>query len=369
MLIRLLFHLIFFSILTLAESFSAVSPATVPPPPSSPSIPSADVLIIHNSLPGPLPPGIIDGNTILDMLGHFGLSGTVQPIENYRSGDIQRFRYIFILGVDQRRMHFPQDFLADLRNSGIPAFWIADHVDELMIDRPFAENIGFRLDEKRRQEGFVSVYYKGRILTKGEPSLFILDIFDPSRVRVPATALHKDGATMPYIVQSGRFWYCADSPFSFTKEGDRYLVFCDLLHDFFGVHHPEERKALVRIEDVSIESEPDDLIAIADYLYSKKIPFQVSLIPIFKDPENKEEIYLSDRPQFVRAVHYMVSRGATIVLHGVTHQYHGKTGDDHEFWDVQSARPISGNIPALVEQKLRVGLEEFFSNGIYPVTW
>ena len=174
---------------------------------------------------------------------------------------------------------------------------------------------------------------------------------------------------MPYMVRSGSFWYCADSPFSYAEEGNRYLVFCDLLHDFFGIHHPEERKALVRIEDVSVDSDPDDLRDLADYLYGKKIPFQISLISIFKDPETKEEIYLSDRPQFVRAIHYMISRGATIVMHGVTHQYHGRSGDDYEFWDDQSGKPASGDAQAVVEQKLRTGLEECFLNGIYPVTW
>ena len=155
---------------------------------------------------------------------------------------------------------------------------------------------------------------------------------------------------MPYMVRSGSFWYCADSPFSYAEEGNRYLVFCDLLHDFFGIHHPEERKALVRIEDVSVDSDPDDLRDLADYLYGKKIPFQISLISIFKDPETKEEIYLSDRPQFVRAIHYMMSRGATIVMHGVTHQYHGRSGDDYEFWDDQSGKPASGDAQAVVEQ-------------------
>jgi hypothetical protein len=57
------------------------------------------------------------------------------------------------------------------------------------------------------------------------------------------------------------------------------------------------------------------------------------------------------------------------VMHGVTHQYHGRSGDDYEFWDDQSGKPVSGDAQAAVEQKLRVGLEECFSNGIYPVTW
>ena len=366
MILRLLFQLVFFVILAMGECDAAipVAPASLPP-----AIPSSDVLVIHDSLPGPLPPGWIDGNNVLDLLGHFGLRGTLQPIENYRPGDLARFRFVIVLSIDERQVSYPHEFLSDIRNTRLPVFWIANHLDDLLKDQQFSDNLGFKLAASPPLPGFQSVSYKGQLLIKGEPSLFPLEILDSSKVQVLATAIRKDGSSMPYMVRSGSFWYCADSPFSYAEEGNRYLVFCDLLHDFFGIHHPEERKALVRIEDVSVDSDPDDLRDLADYLYGKKIPFQVSLISIFKDPETKEEIYLSDRPQFVRAIHYMISRGATIVMHGVTHQYHGRSGDDYEFWDDQSGKPASGDAQAVVEQKLRTGLEECFLNGIYPVTW
>lgn len=369
MVFRFLLQIGFFILLAMGECYSAV-PALPPAVPTlPPPIPSSDVLVIHDSLPGPIPPGWVDGNNVLDLLGHFGLKGTLQPIENYRSGDLDRFRFIIVLGVDERQVSYPQVLLADIRNTRLPVFWIADHADELFKDPQFSANLGFKMVDSPPLTGFESVSYKGQLLIKGEPSLLPLEILDPSRVQILATAVHKNGSSVPYMVRSGSFWYCADSPFSYAEEGNRYLAFCDLLHDFFGIHHPEERKALVRIEDVSVDSDPDDLRALADYLYGKQIPFQVSLIPIFKDPEAKEEIYLSDRPQFVRAIHYMVSRGATIVMHGVTHQYHGRSGDDYEFWDDQSGKPASGDSQVVVEQKLRAGLEECFSNGIYPVTW
>src|SRR2546426_5243 len=85
----------------------------------------------------------------------------------------------------------------------------------------------------------------------------------------------------------------------------RYWVFCDLLHDFLNVPHQEDRKALLRLEDISAQDDPENLRDLADYLNRRGIPFQVSLIPIYRDPANNEEIYLSDRPAFVRAIRYM----------------------------------------------------------------
>jgi uncharacterized protein YdaL len=328
-----------------------------------------DVLIIHDSLPGTLPPGIVVGNNILDLLGHFGLSGTLMPIERYRAGDLAQHRCAIVVGVDQRAVAYPAALLGDVRGGSRPVFWIAGHLAELVRDPDFAAKIGFRLGGTAMLTGFESVAYKGQSLLKGEPSLFPLEILDPSKTRVLATAMRKNGTAKPYILHSGSFWYCADSPFAFAEEGDRYLVFCDLLHDFLGIQHHEGHQALVRIEDVSIDSDPQELRALADLLYDKRIPFQVSLIPIFKDPTAKEEIYLSDRPQIVRALRYMVTRGGTVVMHGVTHQYRGTSADDYEFWDEQSGKPAAGDSPPLIAEKLRLGLGECFRNGLYPLTW
>jgi uncharacterized protein YdaL len=365
MLLRLLLR-IGFSIILAVGGCGAAVPAVFASPPV---IPSPDVLIIHDSLPGPLPPGWVDGNNVLDLLGHFGLHGTLQPIENYRHGDLARFRFVIVLSVDKRQVSYPEDFLSDIRNTCLPVFWVANHLKDLLKDPRFSACIGFRLADPSPLAGLQSISYKTQLLTKGESLLFPLEILDPSKVQVLAKAVLGDGSSMPYMVRSGSFWYCANEPFSHAGEGSCYLVFCDLLHDFLGVDTLKEHKALLRIEDVSVDSDPVDLRAIADYLYGKQIPFQVALIPIFKDPKAKAEIHLSDRPQFVRAVHYMVSRGAMIVMHGVTHQYHGISGDDYELWDARVGKPAYGDSQTVVEQKLRTGLEACFFNGIYPVTW
>ncbi len=330
----------------------------------------ADVLIIHDSLPGPIPSGIVDGNNIIDLLGHFGMKGELVSFEDYRAGQIARHRFVIVLGVDDRTVACPHHLLTDIRNAGMPVFWFNKHLNELLADPPFAAKLGFLPKQAASMNGFKSVSYRGKSLLKGEDStLYPVEILDSSKVEVFATALGKDGSSMPYILRSGSFWYIADSPFAFNSEGDRYLAFCDILHDFLKVPHQEERKALIRIEDVTLEEEPEHLIEMADFLNKRKIPFQIALVPIFKDPVNQEELYLSDRPKFVAAVHYMVSKGGVVVLHGVTHQYHGKTGDDYEFWDDLSDKPIQGDAASFVEERLRMGLDECFRNGIYPVSW
>jgi uncharacterized protein YdaL len=331
--------------------------------------PTADVLIIHDSLHGQIPNGIVVGNTILDLLGHFGLKGKLIPLEEYRAGELSHHRFVFVLGVDDRKITYPRHLLADIRSTSLPVFWISGHLNELLAASDFQNKIGFALSSAAALNGFNNVIYKDQSLPKKNPLLFPVNIQDRSKVQVFATAMNEAGLSKPYIIRSGSFWYCADSPFSYNIESDRFLAFCDLLHDFFKMPHQEERRALIRLEDISIESDTDELRDIADYLYERHIPFQISLIPIFRDPDENSEIYLSDRPAFVRAVKYMVSKGGLVVLHGVYHQYQKKSGDDYEFWDSLNNKPIQGDSPQLVEQRLRIGLEECFKNGIYPITW
>ena len=331
--------------------------------------PPADVLILHDSLPGSLPPGVIDGNNILDLLGHFGLKGTLASIEDYRPGDLNRYRFVIVLSVDTRKVEYPSFLIANIRNTRLPVFWIGNHFPDLISDPQFAAQIGFKPSGRSIPQDFKTVQYKGISLIKGDPHTYSIEISDSSRATVVATAQNAGGMSVPYLLRSGDFWYCADSPFGFAEEGDRYLVFCDVLHDFFKMPHQEERQALLRLEDISAEEDPAVLRKYADFLYDRKIPFQISLVPIFVDPVEKVELYLSDRPEFAKAIRYMVSKGGVVVMHGVTHQFRGKSTDDYEFWDEFSDRPVPNDSRALVEKKLRLALEECFKNGIYPLTW
>ena len=96
--------------------------------------PPADVLILHDSLPGSLPPGVIDGNNILDLLGHFGLKGTLASIEDYRPGDLNRYRFVIVLGVDIRKAEYPSSLIANIRSTKLPVFWIGNHFPDLISD-------------------------------------------------------------------------------------------------------------------------------------------------------------------------------------------------------------------------------------------
>ncbi len=312
--------------------------------------------------------GFLGARYAANLLGHFDVQYKVQPLDGYRRGSLAPYDLVFFTPGNVRP-NFPAGFLDEVAGRKGTTVWLGRHIGDL-LSGPRAAGFGFRYVDYLDDEEFRSVVYRNVRLPKGDPDLNLTEVTDGNRVRVHAVAQSEGGALFPYALQNGNFWYFADSPFSYSNEGDRYLVFCDLLHDILGQPHATSRRAMVRIEDVSVEDDPQELRAIADYLYSQGIPFQIALIPIFRDPERSLEVYLSDRRQFTEAIRYMVLRGGSVVMHGVTHQYRGVSADDYEFWNALTNRPVANDANKDgLERKMRVAFQECFKNGIYPIAW
>ena len=124
--------------------------------------------------------------------------------------------------------------------------------------------------------------------------------------------------------------------------------------------------ALVRLEDVNPASDITSLEQCIELLKSKDIPFSIALIPIYKNPEKDVTIYLHEKPELVRLIK---DSGATIVLHGCTHQYDGETGIDFEFWNETSNAPLEVNNTEYATSKIELALGELKKCGLSAEIW
>src|SRR5467141_1165090 len=131
---------------------------------------------------------------------------------------------------------------------------------------------------------------------------------------------------MPYVVNSSNFWYVVDIPFAYISEEDRYLIFADVLHDIIQRDHAQSHKAIIRLEDVDPTYDTQTLRQTADYLHSEQVPFAVAIIPKYLDPHGYYEngspldVSMSQAPNFVSALKFMVSRGGQLVMNGYKHK-------------------------------------------------
>lgn len=331
------------------------------------------VLIIFEGSDTPMNYARGDARILATLLGHFAVDYKFEGTQSYKTGEVNDFDRIFVVGFS-KKFDPPDKVLKDLYATSRQVIWLNTGFDRYCQRFDVAGKYGFKFVTLDTVSNFSVVRAGGRTYAKGEPNLNIITLTRPKDVQALAKAWSLGRRREEcYIVRSGNLWYVGDSPFASAENADRYIYFADLLHDILGQDHPVNHRALLRIEDVNVFEHPDKLRAIADLLSARNIPFLVGVIPFFVDPEsdpqNPMHVSMSDKPEFVDALHYMIAHGATIVMHGKTHQYHGVTAVDFEFWDGDRDKPIRGDSKDYVETKLRQGLDEFWKNSVYPLIW
>ena len=279
---------------------------------------------------------------------------------------LDRFDVIIVVGVDPEAI-WPQAFLGRLARFEGTLCWLNDGLDQY-LDVAGEDRYGFRFRGARHDSTCRTVHYNGRRLDKTDPDFNAVSVTDSTICRSLA-AMTGGPEALPYALRSGTFWHIVDLPTAFVTEGGRHIVFCDLLHEIVGENHRARKLALVRIEDVNPMSDPESLRRITRYLRSRKVPFSIALVPFYLDPESNTAVALSDKPELVEALHEAVRSGATIIMHGSTHQYRGETTADYEFWDTMAQGPLFSDSEEYVRQRLIAGLEELIKNGLYPLCW
>ncbi len=304
-----------------------------------------------------------------ELLRHFHAQVELKSLEQYQPGLINQYDNVFYAGTEQETL-IPRELIEDIENLQTTFCWLGFNVKQLLSEPQISQKLGIQFIESVK-DGFVKVKYKNQVLTKDAPWTQLVKVTDPLRCQVMAFTYDKDQSEeFPYALRSGRrFWLFADLPSSYAVEGGRFLVFADLLHDILEEDHVSQTLAMVRIEDVHPLSDPQNLKKIANFLYRRKVPFQVAFTPFYVNPEENLHTSLSEQPALVSALRHMVRKGGVLVLHGVTHQRYSETTTDYEFWDPVNDAPVQGQTPTTMQQRVEWGLRECWLNGLYPLLW
>lgn len=310
-----------------------------------------------------------DGRQLATLLGHFNAVTTLKGVQDYKFGELSYFDYTFYIGFEVRNA-VPTKFLLDVYNTDKPVIWINTGMVEFCQRYDMQKKFGFTVTHIDSVLKFDRIFANNATFTKGEPHLGIIRITNPTKVKILGKAYSSTKQKeSPYAISIKNFIYFADSPFAYAIPGDHYNYFADYLHDILHEDHESFHRAMIRIEDVTLFENPDNLREIADILSSRGIPFMVGVIPFFVDPGEGTRLSLSDKPDLVDALQYMVHNGGTIVMHGITHQYKGVTAVDYEFWDDNTGGPIKGETEEADARKIESGIQEFMKNDLYPLVW
>ncbi|MBH2018529.1 MAG: DUF2334 domain-containing protein [Burkholderiales bacterium] len=366
-------------------------------------------LIVYDGPPGTdqAKLGLAYGIMLKNLLGHFDSNAELLPAQNYVAGKMQAYDATFYMGAYYDNP-LPAAFLNDVMTTQKTVVWFKYNLWQLAWNPAysFSAKFGFSFSGLRGMNAaptaanpepgfFDTVGYKGKSFVKyytfngatgyvnADPDLGVTSVLDTAKASVIVPVRNpKTGESAPYILRSGNLWYVADMPFSYIGPRDRYLVLTDVLHDMLGVSHAESHQAMVRLEDVGAMVSVSAMKTLTDYMYGKKIPFSIAMIPRYVDALGVYNgnvpltVPLSQATNLKTAVNYALTRGAEVVMHGYTHQYSniangntGVSGDDYEFWNIVANSPVAEDSAAWALGRLNAGKTELASNGYTPVAW
>jgi uncharacterized protein YdaL len=324
-----------------------------------------------------------------NLVSHFG-SWTAKPVASYSAGELAGYTAVLYLGSTYDEP-LPAAFLDDAYATTKPVIWVYHNIWQMTARQPgFQAKYGWKWWQY--DTGSVaSVVYKSRSLTRyaaNAGGIMTYSPLDSTRVTTVGEAVRSDGTRFPWAVRSGNLTYVGEMPFAYTSESDRFMVFADLLFDALAPQTPERHRALVRIEDISPTSDPNELRAIADYLARERVRFGFGVSPLFRDPNGVQggptSLRLRDATAVASAIRYMQSKGGVLIEHGFTHQYsnvanpyNAVSGDDTEFYRVTENPDHTINFvgpvpedtsPAWTDGRVSEANAEFAASGISAPT-
>ena len=331
--------------------------------------------------------GVMAGNLVTH-----GSKYTMHEAVNYVAGELNGYTGLIYIGSTYGEP-LPNALLDDVLATTKPVLWMNDNIWQLSARATnFAGQYGFTpmyFDFSNT----LTVTYKGVALQRNALSvpsgLLQTVINDATKAQVLAVATNDTGGTINWATKGANLTYIGEIPFSYTGPNDRYLAAVDLVSHVSNPNMLARKRALVRIEDVGPDADPAELRAVADYLYSKNVPFSVAVIPFYVDPNGyynngiPVSTHLYQAGGVVKALKYMQSRGGTLLMHGYTHQYSnvanpysGVSGDDFEFYTahINSANYVVYDTPPPVDSmswaqgRITNGMKEFTRAGLFVPT-
>ncbi len=298
---------------------------------------------------------------VTNVLGHFSPQIAHVPVEKYYGGLMAQYDVVLYLG-ERVRKDLPASLIADVpRHPKTTVVWLRHNIEALLAKHKDL----YAFDVLPLRGGFETILYEERNLSRMDYEQVYPIVVRNWDIAHTEGVLKSDLGITPFCVHAKNLWYFADS----VAGGTSNLVFCDLLHDVLEIPHEAKKKFFVRIEDIHPMRDPNKLRRFAIALEKEKVPFMLSVIPVYRDPKKKKEVKLAKKHHLVEALKECAARGGSIVMHGYTHQWEFESGEGHEFWDVPRDRPIAEYTDATVHDKMNSGIRELTQLGLYPLAW
>ncbi|HBT20933.1 MAG TPA: hypothetical protein DEA47_06210 [Peptococcaceae bacterium] len=191
-----------------------------------------------------------------------------------------------------------------------------------------------------------------------------LYIADPGKEAEITSYVSNIKELLPLSWQKGNVYYLGSLDFVFPYN----ILTGELLHKILDCGKERTYRVLLRIEDVSPLTDPNNLQKLIDVAAYHNIPYAVAVIPF--DYHRGQRVGLSSKKELIKVLRRVYETGGAIIMHGCEHsnRYSPKTGEGFEFWNSKDDLPME-NDADFTKSRIEMGLKEFAKAGVYPVAF
>ncbi len=289
-----------------------------------------------------------------EYLGHFPVTVAACPTEEWKVGSLSGYDAVIYVGNRQKKL--PPPLIEEL--ASLPRLiWMENNVEQFAA---FKNWDGFTFYGKELQ--FVRLYCRGQgaVIASSLP-VIIADPGNKGRIIAEVGNLKY---RRPLAWQRENLFYLGRLDFTMPFS----LVLGEFLHEALGINHSSGHRALLRIEDVSPFTNPENLDKLIDVMVQYHVPYAVAVIPFEQSPLG--QVRLSKARALLKVLRRVPETGGVIIMHGCSHsnEYSPKTGEGFEFWNAEKDAPMEGE-PDFTKERINRGLSEFARAGVYPVAF
>lgn len=294
-------------------------------------------------------------NALIEHLGHFELECQALALQDWQPGLLNDAELVVYVGLKDATL--PAGLLQEMGRAP-RVIWFERNIEQLAADLHW-------------QDFHFEGIYNGWSFIHYKKDMFFNDwmnvgIAQPGKNAQIIATVKNIAAIKPLAWQRDHVYYCG-----FLDVDQSYMIFLsELLHQFIpnSHDHTASHQVLLRIEDVSPIVNPEAVEAVIAAIRKYNIPFSIGVIPVGVADDNY--IFLHERPKLVKVLKEAQDAGASIIMHGYTHQnkYSPKTGEGYEFWNARDDKPME-NDEAFTSERLEAGIAELVRCGLIPVAF
>lgn len=304
-------------------------------------------------------------NSVSELLGAYGnKKAETMNIHDYKKDDLNNYNYVMVISIDGNIENM--ELNKDLNDYKGKIYFIGTGLEKYMHLKKYnleyivknlnIESINYNRDDFKNHDETKKFY-----ISKNIDSVII----NPKEIDKVYSYVSDGREQYPNIWVKGNLYHMSLLP----DETMNLFMLADSLNDFFQINREGKPKIFVRIEDVHLFRDTNELRKMADYLYEEGIPFIIALIPTYKNLKTGHVTKLSDMPEFVDTIKYMQDRGGSVILHGYDHGgFKGANDDeDFEFWDGENNSPVNWDLSTYIHDNMGDAIKGCVKNGIYPL--